>query len=299
MAEDGRASSAELYNIVSSRKFAAGLPSRIGRKLLALVKENLELFSDKQQRFLRSKECLLVASYSPEKAAAGGREAGEANSEGEGADAAARMEEMMARCRAFVREKAHTFDDRAAECAETERRARERARLDFEHSSLLAEDHRLHQRAREERELARRLALEEQERVAREAREREELERRLAWEAELARRRALEEELARRRRLEDEVDSSMMILERNRGAAPAQELRPKAFRAEPRGGAAGRQARGLSRSRSISSAGAKRSASTRSSRGRRSRKRGRSRGRRRRSSSSSSSSSSSRRRGRR
>merc|ERR1719410_689147 len=38
---------------------------------------------------------------------------------------AARMEEMMARCRDFVREKASTFDERAQEAQERERRAHE------------------------------------------------------------------------------------------------------------------------------------------------------------------------------
>eukprot|EP00411_Alexandrium_monilatum_P008832 CAMPEP_0175325712 /NCGR_PEP_ID=MMETSP0093-20121207/74153_1 /TAXON_ID=311494 /ORGANISM="Alexandrium monilatum, Strain CCMP3105" /LENGTH=163 /DNA_ID=CAMNT_0016622683 /DNA_START=8 /DNA_END=497 /DNA_ORIENTATION=- len=163
MAEEGRAFGGELYNIVSARKFVAGVPSRIGRKLAALVRENLDTFSEKQQRYLKSRECPLNASYPREP------EARKDNSEDEGGDAAARMEEMMARCRAFVREKANTFEDRAAEVAETERRAREQAPGGGG--------------AREA-----------------EAQEREERQRQLTYEAEMARRRAQEEEAARKRR---------------------------------------------------------------------------------------------------
>lgn len=300
MAEDGRTSVGELYNIVSSRKFAAGLPTRIGRKLASLLRDNLELFSDKQQRYLKSKECLLIAGYSADGEGRNGLPNGSnidkagqdaVVEEQDSVDAAARMEEMMARCRAFVREKATTFEDRAAECAETERRAREQAILEFEHARLLAEDFRLHQRAREE-----------QERARREAQEREEREARLAYEAEMASRRAQEEALARKRQLEYEVDNSVhLALERGSTAADASAAASAtiaraavllAGESRAQAGAKKGRQRGLSRSRSVSSAGA-RSSST-GSRKRRSRKGAERRGRRR----SGGSSSSRRRRGR-
>mmetsp|Transcript_54060 Transcript_54060/g.167798 ORF Transcript_54060/g.167798 Transcript_54060/m.167798 type:complete len:379 (+) Transcript_54060:56-1192(+) len=261
MAEEGRAFGGELYNIVSARKFVAGVPSRIGRKLAALVRENLDTFSEKQQRYLKSRECPLNASYPREP------EARKDNSEDEGGDAAARMEEMMARCRAFVREKANTFEDRAAEVAETERRAREQALLDFEHARLLAEDVRLHQRAREEQERVLREAREAEERARREAQEREERQRQLTYEAEMARRRAQEEEAARKRRLELEVDSSMMLVLERGGAAAAE---PPVAKQVLKAASNNDKQRGLSRSRSVSSGGARRSRSAE----RRRRKRG-------------------------
>lgn len=54
MTQDGKASSTELYNIINSRRFSAGLPERIGRKLSVVVEKNLTLFSDKQRRHLTS-----------------------------------------------------------------------------------------------------------------------------------------------------------------------------------------------------------------------------------------------------
>lgn len=56
MAEEGKASTTELYGIISSRKFVSGLHAKIGRKMRDIVRENIELFSEKQQRHLDSKE---------------------------------------------------------------------------------------------------------------------------------------------------------------------------------------------------------------------------------------------------
>lgn len=61
MAEEGRASCTDIYNIISTRKFITGLPSKIARKLRAVAHENLNLFSEKQQRHLRSDEWALNA----------------------------------------------------------------------------------------------------------------------------------------------------------------------------------------------------------------------------------------------
>eukprot|EP00928_Gymnodinium_smaydae_P038892 TRINITY_DN2670_c0_g3_i1.p1 TRINITY_DN2670_c0_g3~~TRINITY_DN2670_c0_g3_i1.p1 ORF type:complete len:404 (-),score=86.31 TRINITY_DN2670_c0_g3_i1:196-1407(-) len=63
MTEEGRASATDLYDIVSSRKFASGLPSRIGKKVRSTVFENLMLFSDKQQRYLKSDDWQLNVSF--------------------------------------------------------------------------------------------------------------------------------------------------------------------------------------------------------------------------------------------
>lgn len=57
---EGRSSSTELYNIVVSRRFASGLSERILRKLIAGLRQNLELFSDKQRRTIVSSDCPLI-----------------------------------------------------------------------------------------------------------------------------------------------------------------------------------------------------------------------------------------------
>lgn len=60
MAAEGKANCTDLYNIIANRKFASGLPRSISKQLGAVVHERLELFSEKQQRFLLSSECPLV-----------------------------------------------------------------------------------------------------------------------------------------------------------------------------------------------------------------------------------------------
>lgn len=56
MVSDGKASSTDLYDIIVNRRFTSGLSERISRKLVAVVRENLEIFSEKQQRFLNSND---------------------------------------------------------------------------------------------------------------------------------------------------------------------------------------------------------------------------------------------------
>jgi len=63
MAEDGKTSTTDLFDIISSRKFSGGIPSKVGRKLWAIVLENSSLFSDKQQRYLRSEEWVMTAKF--------------------------------------------------------------------------------------------------------------------------------------------------------------------------------------------------------------------------------------------
>jgi len=56
MTQEGKAPSTELYNIVVSRRFSAGIPERIGRKIGVIVQKHLDLFSDKQRRHLTSSD---------------------------------------------------------------------------------------------------------------------------------------------------------------------------------------------------------------------------------------------------
>lgn len=58
MAADGKASCGELFNIVTTRRFAS-VPEKVGKKMRDGVLEHVGLFSDKQQRHLRSEEWAL------------------------------------------------------------------------------------------------------------------------------------------------------------------------------------------------------------------------------------------------
>lgn len=59
--KEGQASSTDLYDIVVNRKFVAGMPERVVRKISVVVEEALEMFSDKQQRYLSSNESPVLA----------------------------------------------------------------------------------------------------------------------------------------------------------------------------------------------------------------------------------------------
>jgi len=61
MVTDNTASSTDLYDIVVNRKFVSGMPERVVRKVAAAIQESLDLFSDKQQRYLSSTECPIMA----------------------------------------------------------------------------------------------------------------------------------------------------------------------------------------------------------------------------------------------
>lgn len=225
-AEESKSVVSELYTIVSSQKYAKGLPEKIGRKLLAIIHDNLSAFSEKQQRFLKSKD--------------------------EEVDAASRMEEMMARCRAFVRENANGFEDRAAEAAAVERKAKgddieaQAEAADLEKLKLKAEREAAEKAKKEAQELEEKARLEELERKARQKR----LAAQAAEAAERELRRATEEELARKRQLEMEADSSMLFLERRE----QEKAQTPVERRETSGSVAkaARGNRGMSRSRSIS-----------------------------------------------
>lgn len=114
MTQEGKASSTELYNIVVSRRFSAGLPERIGRKLGAIIQKNLELFSDKQRRHLESAAFVLNAHDQDD-------------DEADVKESSARSEAMLANCRDFVREQAETFEARQKESDDKEAEEADRA----------------------------------------------------------------------------------------------------------------------------------------------------------------------------
>jgi len=278
MAEEGRASTTELHSIVSSRKFAAGVHPKIGRRMMDIVRENLGMFSDKQQRHLKSDEWVLGATF-------GERVGGDAEGDEQDADAIARDRRADSSERSGDERQART---RPAEERLEERRPQGEARSDDRRERREAargepaEGWTEAAAARGQGERARREALLAEERARRRAREREEQdammaghpswatrtvgannkERWLATEAEHAKRREEEQLQAKKKQLEEEADSSLMALERlgHQKAPEPEKVKEKVKEKERRKG-------GLSRSRSI--------ASKSRSRGRRSKRRAR------------------------
>mmetsp|Transcript_36816 Transcript_36816/g.72849 ORF Transcript_36816/g.72849 Transcript_36816/m.72849 type:complete len:281 (-) Transcript_36816:168-1010(-) len=129
-AADGEANIKHVYDVLTSRKLVAGMSDKVGRRMLRILREHLYLFSEKQQRWL-NEESHLAMQFSVGECSDGDVEGtGDIIGSSRGAikpqadDAAARMEEMMARCRDFVRAKASTFEERQREAEEVEHQAR-------------------------------------------------------------------------------------------------------------------------------------------------------------------------------
>lgn len=226
MAEENRASTTELYNIITSRKFLGGLPSKIGRRLRDIVHENLSLFSDKQQRHLRSDDWTLNAKY--------GEKVGE-----DGDPETLAKDDLNDD---MLDDAPPPEEDRKDEKPRTRRAL---LRDSFEEPQ--GEKWVAAPAARGQEERVSREAVFAEERARRKEREREEQERWMEAEAEASRRRAHEQQEAKKRQLEDEADSSMMLLEQlgQRQDAPPME------QVKERNEEEGRRRGGLSRSRSV------------------------------------------------
>lgn len=61
MVSDNLATSTDLYDVVVNRKYVSGMPERVVRKVAAVMEENMDLFSDKQQRYLTSNDCPIMS----------------------------------------------------------------------------------------------------------------------------------------------------------------------------------------------------------------------------------------------
>jgi len=222
MAEENKAPTTELYNIVTSRKFVSGLPPRIGKKLRDIVHENLDLFSDRQQRYLKSEEWVLNGRYADRaddgEPLDGGKDGGVPD--GAGSDGAGGSIEREATPRA---RRPQASDEPQAEKWVT-----------------VAGGRGQEERTSREQTLA-------EERAKRKAQEREEQERWMQAEVEASRRRAQEQQEAKKRQLENQVDDSMMLLEQLAGGTAAL---PPVQRQHSERSSGGRR-HGLSRSRSV------------------------------------------------
>lgn len=263
----------ELYNIITSRKFLVGLPQKICRRLRDIVYENCSLFSDKQQRHLKSDEWQLNVRMFSER---GGDdldgelipipkddlqdELPEVHDEKEKDSDRDRDDRDRDRG-----EREKEKDDKKDKNKEKERerereRDRERARsskvpdprearsskvLDPREETWVAMPA---SRGQEDRML-RREAEKAEERAKRKARERDDQERWMEVAAEASRKKVQDQHDAKRRKVEDEVDNSLMLLESmGTPAAPAPQTRSS--RVESSSGRDRRRG-GLSRSRSI------------------------------------------------
>jgi len=128
---DGEANVKHVYDVLSNRKLVADMTEKVGRRMVRVLREHLYLFSEKQQRVL-TEDSALATRFTIEDRSEDDDEPDDAARPSTRVDeAAARTEEMMARCRDFVREKAGTFEQRRREAEEAEYRAalaRERER---------------------------------------------------------------------------------------------------------------------------------------------------------------------------
>lgn len=103
-AEEGRLRPSDLYDVVSSSRFADSIPPKVGKKMGKALHEQIAIFTAKQQKFL-SEQAEITTRF-------GGGPAKNITEEKEVAkpkevpvEGGPDIDEMMARCRAFVRDK--------------------------------------------------------------------------------------------------------------------------------------------------------------------------------------------------
>lgn len=126
---DGEANVKHVFDVLSNRRITSDMALKAGQRMLRALREHLYLFSEKQQRYL-SEESPLATQFAldgrsdDERVADMDERATARGSKPVVDDAAAKMEEMMARCRDFVRAKASSFEDRQKEAEEAEEHAR-------------------------------------------------------------------------------------------------------------------------------------------------------------------------------
>eukprot|EP00435_Cladocopium_sp_Y103_P069669 s738_g33.t1 len=108
-AADGRMDSQSLYSVVAHNRFIEELTDKAGKRMYRALHANLHVFSSRQRKFLE-KECALARKYAAT-AFQGIQKDGDEDEKQE--QAASAVEDMMARCRAFVRERQSERGERA------------------------------------------------------------------------------------------------------------------------------------------------------------------------------------------
>lgn len=139
-ASNGAVDVKHLYDTLANKRMTQDVTEKkVGQRMFKALQDNVWVFSDKQQRYLLE-DSTLATQFSAEDGAGSEPKEEPPRRTVAGEDAAARMEEMMARCRDFVREKADSFEDRQKEAKLAEQRAlearqreeRERRRREWE-----------------------------------------------------------------------------------------------------------------------------------------------------------------------
>lgn len=115
-AADGRMDSQSLYSVVAHNRFIEELTEKAGKRMYRALHANLHVFSSRQRKFLE-KECALARKYAAT-AFQGIQKDGDEDEKQE--QAASAVEDMMARCRAFVRERQSERGERAENGGEDE-----------------------------------------------------------------------------------------------------------------------------------------------------------------------------------
>eukprot|EP00420_Gonyaulax_spinifera_P005252 CAMPEP_0197940652 /NCGR_PEP_ID=MMETSP1439-20131203/121604_1 /TAXON_ID=66791 /ORGANISM="Gonyaulax spinifera, Strain CCMP409" /LENGTH=175 /DNA_ID=CAMNT_0043563831 /DNA_START=70 /DNA_END=594 /DNA_ORIENTATION=+ len=103
-AADNQIRASDLYDVIASTRFVDDIPYKMGQKMARAVRQQLNLFSGKQQRFLSADAALVKKFGDAEPEAEEKAEDVQAKEKEASAEVSNQMEEMMARCRAFVRE---------------------------------------------------------------------------------------------------------------------------------------------------------------------------------------------------
>lgn len=111
-AAENQIRASDLYDVIASTRFADDIPYKLGQKMARAIRQQLSLFSGKQQRFL-SADAALVKKFGQDEEPEETAEAAKEKEAAQAAETTTQMEEMMARCRAFVREKMQERGERA------------------------------------------------------------------------------------------------------------------------------------------------------------------------------------------
>jgi len=137
-AADGSLRIAKVYDVLASEKIVDGLTEKTGRRMLNTLRKYLHIFSDKQQKYLNQSAVALFFEAKRKRNAEESR-GGFEEEEPRGSKirvprstdpgAADKMEEMMARCRDFVRAQASGYEDRMKEVAEAEEEEKKQAAI--------------------------------------------------------------------------------------------------------------------------------------------------------------------------
>mmetsp|Transcript_51949 Transcript_51949/g.93407 ORF Transcript_51949/g.93407 Transcript_51949/m.93407 type:complete len:255 (+) Transcript_51949:118-882(+) len=151
--KEGSVRPSDVYDIISNRRFVSEVSDKIGKRMRRALDPAIHLFSDKQRQGLE--KCELFSQFPLEEAPPKQERGPEVDE--------SKMEDMMARCRAFVRENENLWEVRKRELEEAE----ERKRREEEERRLAEENRILEEKRRVEEE--RRLAEEQERRKKEEA----------------------------------------------------------------------------------------------------------------------------------